>query len=149
MANDNGAMNAAAVGASPCSLTCESNAGVNTSNKMTYTIAAPPKGYKIVLRKLSGPASTGGSSGVVTFKSDVNNDGTQEVIGRLAAAVTSNAAFEIPLVASAQPASDALPLAVGGNGKSLVIVWDDTSITALLLEIMYNIVADWSQPINA
>jgi hypothetical protein len=149
MANDNGAMNAAVVGDSPCSLTCESNAGVNTTDKMTYTIAAPPKGYKIVLRKLSGPACTGGSSGVVTFKSDVNNDATVEVIGRIAAAVTSNAAFEIPLVASAQPSADALPLAVGGNGKSLVIVWDDTSITALILEVMYNIVSDLSQPVNA
>ena len=148
MALDHEARNAAVIADSPATMRNKSDAGTNSSNKMTYTLAAPPSGWKHVLWKLSGPACTGGSSGTVTFKSDVDNDGTAEVIGRIAAAVTSSAAFEIPLVASLQP-SGKVPLAIGGNAKSLIIVWDDTSITALLLEITYSTVPDFSSPINA
>jgi len=142
------ARNAAVIGDSAVSMRCATNVGVNTLNVMTYTIAAPPSGYKNVLWKISGPASTGGSSGTVTFKSDVDNDGTVETIGRIAAAVTSNAAFEIPLVASLQPAGK-VPLAIGGNGKSLIILWSDTSITALRVELGYSVVPDFSQQFSA
>ena len=148
MALDYEARNGAVIADSPATMRCATNAGSNSSNLMVYTLAAPPSGWKHVLWKISGPASTGGSSATVTFKSDVNNDGTVETIGRIAAAVTSNAAFEIPLVASLQPAGK-VPLAIGGNGESLLVNWSDSSITALVVELTYSTVPDFSSPLNS
>lgn len=143
--------NAAVLAQSPVTLRFESNAGVNTAGVMTYTIAAPRSGKKIVLRSLSGPQATGASAAAtVTFKSDVNNDKTVEVIGRLAATVAvQTAAWQRPAVASVQPTTKSLPLAVGGNGKSLIIVFTAADITAMLLEVGYQVVDDISRPSNS
>jgi hypothetical protein len=143
--------NAARLAKSVATMRFESNAGVNTAGVQTYTIAAPRSGKKIVLRSMSGPQATGATgAATVTFKSDMDRDGTVETIGRLAATVAvQTAAWQRPAVGSLQPSTKALPLAVGGNGKSLIIVFTSANISAMLLEVGYQVVEDISRPTNA
>ena len=141
--------NDAVVGDSVGAMRSRSVAAVNTTtNQLDWLIPAPPAGNKIVLWKMSGPAVTGAAStAVLTFLTGGTTVATNTTtIGRLAAAVTVTAAFELPLVASAQPAGR-VPLAIGEVGKSLHVHAVCTDATACIGEFVYSVVPDLSNPV--
>lgn len=167
MSYDNFDRNAAAVGTSLAAMRCEysgltttssfgpqggatasATAGsqvgeVDTSNVVSHYI--PPRGgYKIVLWAVEGALSaTGAASTTVTFESPkVPTSSTFYEVGRIAAAVSTAAAFQIPLVASAQPSHMLHPLAVGFPGSTLKVKLAGTSISAVPVTVKFSYVRD-------
>lgn len=131
-------------GGATASATAGSEVGeVDTSNVVSHYIPARG-GYKIVLWGVAGATSgTGAAATTATFESPkVPASSTFYEVGRLAATFSTAAAFQLPLVASAQPAHARLPLAVGFPGSTMKVKLAGTSISAVPVTLTFSYVKE-------
>lgn len=113
---------------------------VDTAGVVSHYIPALP-GHKIVLWRVCGATGTGGqASTVFTFESSLN--GTFYEVGRIAASISTAAAFEVPIVTTAMNMNDHAPLAIGFPDAPLKVKMAVASISATPITVTYSYVRE-------
>lgn len=113
---------------------------VDTAGVVSHYIPALP-GHKIILWRISGNTGTGGqASTVFTFESNIGTTFYQ--VGRIAAAISTAAAFEVPIVSTAMNMNDHAPLAVGFTDGCLKVKMAVASISDTPIAVCYSYVRD-------
>ena len=141
--------NAATVAGQWGAMKTKAVAAVNTgSGVIDWLISAVP-GHKIVVHKIAGPVVTGQASTMVlsAYTGGATVALNTTLCGYVTAAVTVSSAWEVPLVASVQPASG-IPMAIGETHKALHLHGVCTSATACIAVITYSVVPDLSEPVS-